>query len=306
LADLSVHRIFIHVENEKNVREDWDSMDKESMDKHRLEEGMVTDFEKEMSYGDYLYLNQILSSQHLLSGHHDEMLFIVIHQTSELWMKLILHEMTAATDHIQSGRLEPSFKMLSRVARIQQQLIQSWNVLSTLTPSDYMEFREKLGNSSGFQSSQNRLIEFAMGQKNRQILAVFRHQPELYEKMMAALNQPSIYDAAIGALAQRGLPVDESVLNRDWSESYRINASVESAWLTVYRDVHKYWDLYELAEKLVDIGSQQQFWRFNHMSTVERIIGQRKGTGGSSGVSYLKKVVDQPFFPELWTLRTKL
>ncbi|CAH0207060.1 Tryptophan 2,3-dioxygenase [Peribacillus sp. Bi96] len=281
-------------------------MDKESMDKHRLEEGMVTDFEKEMSYGDYLHLDQILSSQHLLSGHHDEMLFIVIHQTSELWMKLILHEMTAARDHIQSGRLEPSFKMLSRVARIQQQLIQSWNVLSTLTPSDYMEFREKLGNSSGFQSSQNRLIEFAMGQKNRQILAVFRHQPELYEKMMAALNQPSIYDAAIGALAQRGLPVDESVLNRDWSESYRINASVESAWLTVYRDVHKYWDLYELAEKLVDIGSQQQFWRFNHMSTVERIIGQRMGTGGSSGVSYLKKVVDQPFFPELWTLRTKL
>ncbi|MGE7760963.1 tryptophan 2,3-dioxygenase [Peribacillus sp. NPDC097895] len=281
-------------------------MDKESMDKHRLEEGMVTDFEKEMSYGDYLHLDQILSSQHLLSGHHDEMLFIVIHQTSELWMKLILHEMTAATDHIQSGCLEPSFKMLSRVARIQQQLIQSWNVLSTLTPSDYMEFREKLGNSSGFQSSQNRLIEFAMGQKNRQIVAVFRHQPELYEKMMAALNQPSIYDAAIGALAQRGLPVDESVLNRDWSESYRINTSVESAWLTVYRDVHKYWDLYELAEKLVDIGSQQQFWRFNHMSTVERIIGQRKGTGGSSGVSYLKKVVDQPFFPELWTLRTKL
>ncbi|MGE7764189.1 tryptophan 2,3-dioxygenase [Peribacillus sp. NPDC096540] len=281
-------------------------MDKGPIDKNRLEEGMVTDFEKDMSYGDYLHLNQILSSQHLLSGHHDEMLFIVIHQTSELWMKLILHELTAATDNIVAGRLEPSFKMLSRVARIQQQLVQSWNVLSTLTPSDYMEFREKLGNSSGFQSFQNRLIEFAMGQKNSQILTVFRHQPELYETMMANLNKPSIYDAAIGALAARGLPVDESVLKRDWSETYRINASVERAWLTVYRDVHKYWDLYELAEKLVDIGSQQQFWRFNHMSTVERIIGQRMGTGGSSGVSYLKKVVDQPFFPELWTLRTKL
>ncbi|MFF2288299.1 tryptophan 2,3-dioxygenase [Peribacillus butanolivorans] len=281
-------------------------MDKGPTDKNRLEEGMVTDFEKDMSYGDYLHLNQILSSQHLLSGHHDEMLFIIIHQTSELWMKLILHELTAATDNIKAGRLEPSFKMLSRVSRIQQQLVQSWNVLSTLTPSDYMEFREKLGNSSGFQSFQNRLIEFAMGQKNTQILTVFRHQPELYETMMVNLNKPSIYDAAIGALAARGLPVDESVLKRDWSETYRINASVESAWLAVYRDVHKYWDLYELAEKLVDIGSQQQFWRFHHMSTVERIIGQRMGTGGSSGVSYLKKVVDQPFFPELWTLRTKL
>ncbi|MGG3497769.1 tryptophan 2,3-dioxygenase [Peribacillus simplex] len=281
-------------------------MDKGPMDKDGLEKGMVTDFDKDMSYGDYLQLNQILSSQHRLSGHHDEMLFIVIHQTSELWMKLILHELTAAKDHIEAGRLEPSFKMLSRVARIQQQLIQSWNVLSTLTPSDYMEFREKLGNSSGFQSFQNRLIEFAMGQKNSQILAVFRHQPELYESMKATLNKPSIYDAAIGALAARGLPVDESVLNRDWPETYRENASVESAWLTVYRDVHKYWDLYELAEKLVDIGSQQQFWRFNHMSTVERIIGNKTGTGGSSGVSYLKKVVEQPFFPELLTLRTKL
>jgi tryptophan 2,3-dioxygenase len=267
---------------------------------------MVTDFEKDMSYEDYLHLNQILSSQHRLSGHHDEMLFIIIHQTSELWMKLILHELTAATALIEAGRLEPSFKMLSRVARIQQQLVQSWNVLSTLTPSDYMEFREKLGNSSGFQSFQNRLIEFAMGQKNSHILAVFRHKPELYESMMAALNKPSIYDAAIGALAARGLPIDQSVRNRDWSVIYQENASVENAWLTVYRDVHKYWDLYELAEKLVDIGSQQQFWRFNHMSTVERIIGNKKGTGGSSGVSYLKKVVEQPFFPELWTLRTKL
>ena len=281
-------------------------MDKGPRDEHRLEESMVTDFEKDMSYEDYLHLNQILSSQHRLSGHHDEMLFIIIHQTSDLWMKLILHELTAATALIEAGRLEPSIKMLSRVARIQQLLVQSWNVLSTLTPSDYMEFREKLGNSSGFQSFQNRLIEFAMGQKNSQILAVFRHQPELYESMMAALNKPSIYDAAVGALAARGLPIDQSVLNRDWSEIYQENASVENAWLTVYRDVHKYWDLYELAEKLVDIGSQQQFWRFNHMSTVERIIGNKKGTGGSSGVSYLKKVVEQPFFPELWTLRTKL
>lgn len=281
-------------------------MDKESMEENRLEEGMVTDFEKEMSYGDYLQLDQVLSSQRLLSGHHDEMLFIVIHQTSELWMKLILHELTAATEHITEGRLEPSFKMLSRISRIQQQLIQSWNVLSTLTPSDYMEFRDKLGNSSGFQSFQNRMIECAMGQKNKRILTVFRHQPSLYESMMASLNRPSIYDAAIGALAARGFSIDESILNKDWSEPYLENESVEKAWLAVYRDVHQYWDLYELAEKLVDIGSQQQAWRFNHMSTVERIIGQRMGTGGSTGVNYLKKVVEQPFFPELWTLRTKL
>lgn len=281
-------------------------MDKEPMEKNRLEEGMVTDFEKEMSYGDYLHLDSILSSQRRLSGHHDEMLFIIIHQTSELWMKLILHELTAATEHITEGRLEPSFKMLSRISRIQQQLVQSWSVLSTLTPSDYMEFRDKLGNSSGFQSFQNRMIECAMGQKNKRILAVFRHQPDLYESMMAGLNEPSIYDAAIGALAARGFSIDESVLKRDWSEPYVENESVEKAWLAVYRDVHQYWDLYELAEKLVDIGSQQQFWRFNHMSTVERIIGQRMGTGGSTGVNYLKKVVDQPFFPELWTLRTKL
>ena len=281
-------------------------MDKESIEESRLEEGMVTNFEKEMSYGDYLNLDQVLSSQRLLSGHHDEMLFIVIHQTSELWMKLILHELTAATEHIKEGRLEPSFKMLSRISRIQQQLVQSWNVLSTLTPSDYMEFRGKLGNSSGFQSFQNRMIESAMGQKNKQILAVFRHQPDLYESLVSELNKPSIYDAAIGALAARGLPIVESILNRDWSEPYVENESVEKAWLAVYRDVHQYWDLYELAEKLVDIGSQQQFWRFNHMSTVERIIGQRMGTGGSTGVNYLKKVVNQPFFPELWTLRTKL
>ena len=281
-------------------------MDKESIEESRLEEGMVTNFEKEMSYGDYLNLDQVLSSQRLLSGHHDEMLFIVIHQTSELWMKLILHELTAATEHIKEGRLEPSFKMLSRISRIQQQLVQSWNVLSTLTPSDYMEFRDKLGSSSGFQSFQNRMIESAMGQKNKPILAVFRHQPDLYESLVSELNKPSIYDAAIGALAARGFPIEESMLNRDWSEPYVENESVEKAWLAVYRDVHQYWDLYELAEKLVDIGSQQQFWRFNHMSTVERIIGQRMGTGGSTGVNYLKKVVDQPFFPELWTLRTKL
>ncbi|WP_182421260.1 tryptophan 2,3-dioxygenase [Priestia megaterium] len=271
-----------------------------------LEKNIQTNFEKSMSYGDYLQLDQILSSQHRLSDHHDEMLFIVIHQASELWMKLILHEMTAATACIKQNQLEESFKMLSRVSRIQQQLIQSWSVLSTLTPAEYMEFRDKLGQSSGFQSYQNRLIEFALGNKNIHTLAVYQHEPELYKKMTLTLKEPSIYDAAISALAVRGLPIDEKALNRDWSQKYEPNESVEEAWLTVYRNVDQYWDLYELGEKLVDIGSQQQAWRFNHMSTVERIIGHKQGTGGSSGVTYLKRALDQHFFPELWTLRTKL
>ncbi|ABO68513.1 MULTISPECIES: tryptophan 2,3-dioxygenase [Geobacillus] len=271
-----------------------------------LEKGIHTDFQEEMSYAGYLQLDKILSSQQRLSNHHDEMLFIIIHQTSELWMKLILHEMEAAIQCILDDDLEPSFKMFARISRIQQQLIQSWSVLSTLTPSEYMEFRECLGHASGFQSYQNRLIEFALGQKNAHVLPVFQHDPEIYEKMTRALHSPSVYDAAIKALAVRGLPIDEDVLHRDYSQTYQPNASVEEAWLTVYRNVDRYWDLYELAEKLVDIGSQQQTWRYMHMNTVERIIGYKKGTGGSSGVSYLKKSLDRSFFPELWTLRTKL
>lgn len=265
-----------------------------------------TDFSKELSYGSYLQLDKILSSQQRLSDHHDEMLFIIIHQASELWMKLILHEVNAAIDCIRKNDLEPSFKMLSRVSRIQEQLIQSWSVLSTLTPAEYMEFRDKLGHSSGFQSYQNRLIEFALGQKQAHVLSVYKHDAELFKTMEDSLHERSIYDAAIQALSMRGLPIDDAALNRDWSEPYEPNASVEEAWLTVYRNVDQYWDLYELAEKLVDIGSKQQLWRFNHMSTVERIIGHKTGTGGSAGVSYLKKVVDHRFFPELWSLRTKL
>jgi tryptophan 2,3-dioxygenase len=274
--------------------------------KLELEKNIQTDFQKAMSYGDYLHLDKILDSQHRLSGHHDEMLFIIIHQASELWMKLIIHELTEAIQYIRKNNLEPSFKILSRVSRIQQQLIQSWSVLSTLTPSEYLEFRDKLGQSSGFQSYQNRMIEFALGNKNGHTLAVYQHQKELYEKMQEALHKPSIYDAAIQALVARGIPVDDEVLNRDLSKNYEPNDSVEEAWLKVYRNVDQYWDLYELAEKLVDIGNQQQLWRFNHMSTVERIIGHKRGTGGSSGVTYLKRVLDQQFFPELWSLRTKL
>lgn len=270
------------------------------------EKNIVGDFSDKMSYGDYLQLDKILSSQHRLSGHHDEMLFIIIHQTSELWMKLILHELDAARTSILNNNLESAFKMLARVSRIQMQLIQSWDVLSTMTPAEYMEFRHKLGNSSGFQSYQNRLIEFALGLKKPAVLAVYEHQPELHERLTTALNEPSIYDAAIMSLAKHGLTIDPAYLQRDWSEEYTENDSVREAWISVYRDVDKYWDLYELAEKLVDIDSRHQQWRFNHMSTVERVIGFKRGTGGSSGVDYLKHVVSLRYFPELWSLRTLL
>lgn len=270
------------------------------------EGGIQTDFSNDMTYGDYLHLHQVLAAQYPLSDHHDEMLFIIIHQTSELWMKLILHELQAATACIWKSDLEPACKMLARVSRVQEQLIQSWDVLSTLTPAEYTEFRDKLGHSSGFQSYQNRLIEFAMGLKSQHILQIYKHQPDLLKQLQTALQTPSIYDAAIHSLTVHGLTVDETALNRDWSAPYVPNASVEQAWLTVYRNVHQYWDLYELAEKLVDIEDRQQKWRYNHMQTVERIIGYKKGTGGSSGVHYLKQVLNHRFFPELWSLRTQL
>ncbi|WP_409298984.1 tryptophan 2,3-dioxygenase [Peribacillus sp. SCS-26] len=270
------------------------------------EKNIHTDFKKDLSYGQYLKLDSILDSQRLLSGHHDEMLFVIIHQVSELWMKQVLHELDGAKKSIAGQDLESAFKMLSRVSRIQQQLIQSWNVLATLTPAEYLEFRDKLGSSSGFQSYQNRLIEFTLGYKNRKTLQVYQHDSKLHALMLDALCEPSIYDVSVAALASHGLKVDENCLQRDWSLPYEPNESVEAAWIEVYRDVDTYWDLYELAEKLVDIGSQQQIWRFNHMTTVERIIGHKTGTGGSSGVTYLKRVLDQQFFPELWTLRTKL
>lgn len=279
---------------------------KENTKPTSLEQGIVTDFKRDLTYGDYLQLEKVLNSQQRLSDHHDEMLFIVIHQSSELWMKLILHEVYAAIECIRHDNLDPSFKMLSRVSRIQQQLIQSWDVLSTLTPAEYMEFRDKLGYSSGFQSYQNRLIEFALGHKNEEMLKVFSHQAELSKMMESALHQPSIYDVAIQALARRGFSIDKECLDRDWSQDYKANSSVEAAWLSVYRDVDQYWDLYELAEKLVDIEDRQQQWRYNHMKTVERIIGYKRGTGGSSGVNYLQQRLSHRFFPELWTLRTLL
>ncbi|PLR69387.1 MULTISPECIES: tryptophan 2,3-dioxygenase [Bacillaceae] len=270
------------------------------------EKGIYTDFINRMTYGEYLHLDTLLSSQKRLSGHHDEMLFIIIHQVSELWMKLILHELQASIEAIEKGDLSLAFKMLARVSKIQSQIIEAWDVLSTLTPSEYVQFRDKLGQASGFQSHQYRMIEFALGYKTRHVLEIYKKDPNLHQALSEALSKPSIYDVSIITLASAGLPIPDEALNRDVSVTYEGNPAVEAAWLEVYRNPDAYWDLYELAEKLIDIEDWLQQWRFRHMKTVERIIGFKKGTGGSSGVTYLKKVLDHRFFPELWDIRTKL
>ncbi|WP_050183990.1 tryptophan 2,3-dioxygenase [Domibacillus robiginosus] len=270
------------------------------------EKNIETNFTDKMTYGEYLQLDTLLSSQKSLSGHHDEMLFIVIHQVSELWMKLILHEMNAAKQAIIEDDLSMSFKKLARVSQIQAQIIQAWDVLSTLTPSEYLEFRNSLGNSSGFQSYQYRLIEFALGYKTDFILKIYEKDPVLLAKLEEAYKSPSLYDASIHALKKAGFELSQDVLTRDVTKAYQSDESVLQAWKAVYQNTDKYWDLYELGEKLVDIEDRLQQWRFRHMKTVERIIGFKMGTGGSSGVHYLKKVLDQRFFPELWDLRTNM
>jgi tryptophan 2,3-dioxygenase len=270
------------------------------------EKGIHTDFKNNMTYGEYLHLDTLLSSQERLSGHHDEMLFIIIHQVSELWMKLVLHETDAAIAAIQADDLPASFKKLARVTRIQEQIIQGWDVLSTLTPAEYIEFRDALGQASGFQSYQYRMIEFALGYKTGHILKIYEKDPELHAKLEKAYHAPGLYDVAIQALRKAGFDIPEEVADRDFSRLYEENESVKKAWMTVYQNVDRYWELYQLAEKLVDIEDSFQQWRFRHMKTVERIIGFKKGTGGSSGVNYLKKVLDHRFFPELWDLRTEL
>lgn len=270
------------------------------------EKGIHTDFRDDMTYGDYLQLDSILSSQKRLSGHHDEMLFIIIHQVSELWMKLILHELTSAIQAISEDKMQAAFKMLARVTKIQTQIIQAWDVLSTLTPAEYLEFRDTLGKASGFQSYQYRQIEFALGYKTKHILKIYEQDTALYERLEKALNAPSIYDVSIQALAKAGFPLNPAVVKRDYSVTYGGDKTVADAWREVYLNVDKYWNLYQLAEKLVDVEDWLQQWRFRHMKTVERIIGYKTGTGGSSGVNYLRKVLDHRFFPELWDLRTNL
>ena len=259
-----------------------------------------------LSYGSYLALDQLLSAQRPISGHHDEMLFIVIHQVSELWMKLSLHELASVVRQIQTDELGPAFKMLARVSRIQGQLILSWDVLSTMTPFDYASFRDDLQQASGFQSYQYRALEFTLGNKNRELIEVHRAMPAIYEKLRETLEAPSVYDETLRLLSRRGFEIPKDRVERDWSEPYEPSAEVEAAWLAVYRDVRTHWDLYELAEKLVDLEHKFQQWRFSHMKTVERIIGRKRGTGGTSGVAYLQKALSLKFFPELWSVRTSI
>ncbi|MCE1192869.1 MAG: tryptophan 2,3-dioxygenase [Acidovorax sp.] len=270
------------------------------------EERAQLDFSQSMSYGDYLQLDAILTAQKALSPAHDEMLFIVQHQTSELWMKLMLHELRAAIGHIARDELPPAFKMLARVSKIMEQLVHAWDVLATMTPPEYSAMRPYLGQSSGFQSYQYRCIEFSMGNKNRAMLRPHEHRADLLAQVQAAYEAPSLYDEALRLMARRGLPVPASHLERDWTQPYAESDAVEQAWLTVYRNPEQHWDLYQLGEELTDLEDAFRLWRFRHVTTVERVIGFKRGTGGTGGVSYLRKMLDVVLFPEIWRLRTDL
>jgi tryptophan 2,3-dioxygenase len=259
-----------------------------------------------ISYSDYLGLEQILNAQHPLSTAHDEVLFIIQHQTSELWMKLAIHELTVTCGLIAADDLQPAFKTLSRVSRILEQLNSAWDVLRTMTPSEYTQFRASLGSSSGFQSYQYRELEFLAGNKNAAMMRSHERDKPVLERLEAALRAPSIYDLTIRVLHRRGLGIDPDLIGRDVSASHVANDSVRAAWLSVYRDPARFWELYELAEKLVDFEDYFRRWRFNHVTTVERVIGFKRGTGGTSGVSYLRKMLDVVLFPELWQIRTEL
>ena len=269
-------------------------------------DGAQMSFDGRMSYGDYLQIDRILDSQRLLTGAHDEMLFIIQHQTSELWMRLALHELEAARAMIAADRAREAFKMLARIARIFEQLNNAWDVLRTMTPSDYTTFREGLGQSSGFQSWQYRLIEYAVGNRNLAMLRPHAHRPDLTARLEAELARPSLYDEALRHLARAGLPVPPDVLTRDLRQPWVAHPGVQAVWEVVYRDPQQHWEAYELAEKLMDFEDYFRRWRFNHVTTVERVIGLKRGTGGTSGANYLRKMLEVELFPELWHLRTSL
>ncbi len=258
------------------------------------------------SYGDYLQLGRLLDAQQPLSTEHDEMLFIIVHQTAELWMKLMRHELDSVLQCVRRDDLDPSFKMLSRIQRVQSQLLNVWDVLATMTPFDYSAFRNALGRSSGFQSFQYRMIEFMLGNKNAEMIEVHRRDPQHYATLERALQAPSLYDEALRLLSRRGYGVPAELLTRDFSQPYSPSKQVTGAWLGVYHNAEKDWDLYELAERLIDLDHRFQLWRFQHMKTVERIIGYKAGTGGTAGVSYLAKALRLRFFPELWEARTSM
>lgn len=270
------------------------------------QEGAQMAFDGRMSYTDYLGLDAILTAQHPRSTAHDEMLFIIQHQTSELWMRLALHEIGAARDVLAQGQMRPAFKMLSRISRIFEQLNSAWDVLRTMTPSEYTQFRDSLGESSGFQSWQYRLIEFAVGNRNPSMLRPHAHRADLIAVLEAELEKPSLYDVAIRALADAGLDIPAEVLERDLRQPWKAHPAVEAAWRAVYAAPETHWELYELAEKLVDFEDYFRRWRFNHVTTVERVIGFKRGTGGTAGVQYLRRMLEVELFPELWHLRTSL
>lgn len=278
------------------------------MNKRELEAGIRTDLAGELTYGGYLRLDRILGAQEPLSDppHHDEMLFIIQHQTSELWMKLILHELAAAIRFVQQDELPSCFKILARVKQVQYQLFSQWAVLETLTPAEYAEFRGVLGHASGFQSAQYRALEFMLGNKNPDMVNVFAHAPETQAWLRGILEAPSLYDEFLRHLHRKGLPVPEDRIEREWAQPYERSEAVVEVFKTIYENRERYWDAYEMAEKLVDIEENFQLWRFRHMKTVERIIGFKPGTGGSSGVGFLRKALDLTFFPELFDVRTRL
>ena len=273
---------------------------------HGAAAGAVVDFSADMSYGDYLQLDQVLGAQKLLSPCHDEMLFIVQHQTSELWMKLMLHELRSAIAHVAADELHAAFKELARVSKIMEQLVHAWDVLATMTPPEYSALRPYLAQSSGFQSWQYRCIEFSLGNKNAAMLQPHAHRPDLLAHVQAAWHAPSLYDEALRLLARRGLAVPATHTARDWSQPYAESAAVEAAWLQVYRNPKDHWDLYQLGEELTDLEDAFRLWRFRHVTTVERVIGFKRGTGGTGGVSSLRKMLDVVLFPEIWRLRTDL
>jgi tryptophan 2,3-dioxygenase len=270
------------------------------------DDGATMNFSARMSYAGYLRLDKLLDAQEPLSSAHDELLFIIQHQTSELWMKLAVHELNAACARLAADDLRPAFKMLARVSRILEQLNSAWDVLRTMTPSEYTLFREALGQSSGFQSYQYRMIEYLAGNKNVAMMRPHEHDAALLARLEAVRQAPSLYDLTMRALARRGFAIAEAVLKRDVATSHQADDSVLAAWAVIYRDPPKFWELYELAEKLVDFEDYFRRWRFNHVTTVERVIGFKRGTGGTSGVSYLRRMLDVVLFPELWQVRTAL
>ncbi|HYL88056.1 MAG TPA: tryptophan 2,3-dioxygenase family protein [Burkholderiales bacterium] len=268
--------------------------------------GIITALAADTSYSGYLALDVLLAAQRPRSKHHDEMLFIIQHQTSELWMKLMVHELCAAIEHVKAGNLAPCFKILARVKQIQRQLFEQWAVLETLTPSEYLEFRDVLGPASGLQSFQFRAIEFLLGNKNPRRLELYRHDERTRQWLERLLNAPSLYDEYLRHLARRGMPVPKDRIERDWAQPYERHPGVVAVFKTIYDDPVKHWDAYDMCEKLVDVEENFQLWRFRHVKTVERVIGFKRGTGGTAGVAFLRRTLEAPLFPELLDVRTEI